>query len=145
METGWIKTVGISFAVLFAGGLLLCLGSTFFVCEKIDIVESLKESAIFAVFPSLVPALTHFVPAVQLPFENVMRDTFGVSPEKAPLLGLSYIMMLVAWVTGSIAIGSIQKSVCIPTVDEVAAFKAHFQSKVAKKDAAEDAQKPKET
>jgi len=108
-------------------------------------MESLKQSAIFAVFPSLVPALTHFVPAVQRPFENVMVTTFGVSPDKAPLLGLSYIMMLVSWVTGAIAIGSIQKSVCIPTVDEVAAFKAHFQSKVVKKDAAEEAQKPKET
>lgn len=145
METGWIKTVAIAFAVLFVGGLLLCLGSTFFVCEKIDIMESLKEAAIFAVFPSLVPALTYFVPAIRLPFENVMRDTFGVSPEKAPLLGLSYIMMLVSWVTGAIAIGSIQKSVCIPTVDEVAAFKAHFQSKVAKKDSAEEDQRPTQT
>ena len=142
METKWILAVGVAFVVLFAGGLLLCLGSTFFMCEKIDIMASLKESALFAVFPSLVPIVTHFAPAVLSPFENVLRDTFGVSPEKTHALGLGYIMMLVAWVTGAQAVGSIRKTVCIPTVDEVAAFKAHFQSKTAKNDAKEEARKP---
>jgi hypothetical protein len=141
MEVKWIVAVGVSFLVLFAGGLILCLGSTFFMCEKIDIMASLKESALFAVFPALVPILTHFVPTVLAPFENVLRDTFGVSPEKAPILGLGYIMMLVAWITGARAVGEIQKAVCIPTVDEVAAFKAHFQSKAAKSDAKEEARK----
>jgi len=145
METKWILTMGISFLVLFVAGVILCLASTFFMCEKIDIMESLKESALFAVFPSLVPALTYFIPSVLHPFENVLRDTFGVSPEKAPMLGLGYIMMLISWVTGARAVGSIQKTVCIPTVDEVAAFKAHFQKKVAVKDADEEKRKTTQT
>lgn len=143
METKWVLVVGISFAVLFVGGMIMCFASTFFMCEKVDIMASLKESALFALFPALVPALTNFVPAVLRPFQNVLHDTFGVAEEKAPMLALGYIMMLVSWVTGSQAVGSIQKTVCIPTVDEVAAFKAYFQSKVAKKDAAEEAHKPK--
>ena len=138
----WIVSVGVGFAVLFSGGLLLCLASTFFMCEKINIVESLKESALFAVFPALVPILTHFVPAVQRPFENVLRDTFGVT-EKADVLALGYLMMLVAWVSGARVVSSIQTTVCIPTVDEVAAFKTYFQNKSAKKDAAEASKKPK--
>jgi hypothetical protein len=145
METKWILTMGISFLVLFAAGVILCLASTFFMCEKIDIIESLKESALFAVFPSLVPALTYFVPTILRPFENVLRDTFGVTPDKAPILGLGYIMMLVAWITGARAVGSIQKTVCIPTVDEVAAFKAHFQKKAAKGDADEEKRKTTQT
>ena len=140
----WIVSAGVGFLVLFVGGLLLCLASTFFMCEKINIVESLKESALFAVFPALVPILTHFVPAIQRPFENVLRNTFGVS-EKADVLALGYLMMLVAWVSGSRVVGSIQTTVCIPTVDEVAAFKTYFQNKAAKKYAAEEAQKPKQT
>jgi hypothetical protein len=52
----------------------------------------------------------------------------------APVLGLGYVMMLIAWITGAQAIGSIQKTVCIPTVDEVAAFKTYFKNKEAAKD-----------
>jgi len=42
--------------------------------------------------------------------------------------------MLVSWVSGARTVGAIQKAVCIPTIDEVAAFKAHFQKKAAKGD-----------
>ena len=53
--------------------------------------------------------------------------------------------MIIYGSTGARAVGSIQKTVCIPTVDEVAAFKAHFQKKVAVSDADEEKRKPKQT
>lgn len=140
----WIVSTGVAFAVLFVGGMFLCIASTFFMCEKIDISESIKESALFAVFPALVPILTHFVPAVQRPFENVIRNTFGVS-ENANVLALGYIMMLVAWVSGSRVVASIQTTVCIPTVDEVASFKTYFQNKAARGDSAEASRNAKQT
>ena len=137
MNTQWILTASIAFGVLFVAGVIMCLAGTFFFCEMIDIVASMKEAAYFALWPALFSILCYFVPAIVRPFENVLRDTFGVSPSMAPVLGLGYVMMLIAWITGAQAIGSIQKTVCIPTVDEVAAFKAYFQNKAVAKDADE--------
>jgi hypothetical protein len=137
MNTQWILTASIAFGVLFVAGVVMCLAGTFFYCETVNIVESMKEGAYFALWPALFSVLCHFVPAIVRPFENVLRDTFGVSPTMAPVLGLGYVMMLIAWITGAQAIGSIQKTVCIPTVDEVAAFKTYFQNKAAAKDADE--------
>jgi hypothetical protein len=137
MNTQWILTTSIAFGVLFVAGVIMCLAGTSLYCQMVDIVESLKQAAYFALWPALVSILAHFVPAIVRPFENVLRDTFGVSPTMAPVLGMGYVMMLVAWITGAQAIGSIQKTVCIPTVDEVAAFKTYFQNKAASKDADE--------
>lgn len=143
METKWAVTVAVSYLVLLLGGTLMGVGLTFFTCQKIGIVESLKEAAIFAVVPALVPALMKFVPRVREPFENVLRDVLGVAPEKAPMLAMGYVMMLLAWIMGARAVGNVQKAVCIPTPDEVAEFKAHFQKKAAAGDA-KDAKRDKE-
>lgn len=43
-------------------------------------------------------------------------------------------MMLLAWITGARLVTNITKDVCIPTPDEVAEFKQHFQKKQAQKD-----------
>lgn len=134
METSWIKSVGFAYVVLLVAGTIICMAFTFFTCEKTGFVESLKEGAIFAVPSSLVPALVHYVPAVSRPFENVLRDTFRVPADKAPMLGVGYIMMLIAWIMGARMVGNIRKAVCIPTPDEVAEFKAHLQKKVAKEE-----------
>lgn len=75
------------------------------------------------------------MPRTTQPFVNVLRDTFGVAPEKAPLLGQAYLMMLLAWITGSRLVTNITKAVCLPTPDEVAEFKKSFQKKQAQKDA----------
>lgn len=143
MDTSWVKSVGISYAVLLVVGTLICLGFTFFTCEKTGFLESLKEGAIFAVPPALVPVLVHYVPRVSQPFENVLRDTFRVPEDKAPMLGVAYIMMLIAWIMGARAVGSIRKSVCIPTPDEVAEFKAKLQKKVVEADKKEEKQATK--
>jgi hypothetical protein len=138
METTWIKSVGYSYALLLVAGTIICVAFTFFTCQKTGFLESLKEGAIFAVPSSLIPALVHYVPAVSRPFENVLRDYLYVPPEKAPMLGVGYIMMLIAWIMGARMIGSIQKAVCIPTPDEVAEFKARLQKKVAKEEQKEE-------
>jgi hypothetical protein len=107
---------------------------TFFKCEKVSIVDSALESLLFAAFPSLVPVLAFYVPSTVQPFINVLQDTFGVTPERAPMLGMGYLMMLVAWVSGSQTVGRITAKVCVPTVDEVAEFKRRIQNKQAQKD-----------
>ena len=132
------KPIGISFAVLTAAGTLLCLAFTFFTCQKTGFLESLKEGAIFAIPSSLIPGVVQVLPIVSRPFENVLRDYLYVPPEKAPMLGVGYIMMLIAWIMGARMIGSIQKAVCIPTPDEVAEFKARLQKKVAKEEQKEE-------
>lgn len=132
------KPVGISYAVLAGAGTLLCVAFTFFTCGKIGWLDSLLEGLVFAIPSSLVPLVVQIVPFVSRPFENVLRDTFRVPEEKAPMLGVGYIMMLIAWIMGARMIGSIQKTVCIPTPDEVAEFKAHLQKKVAKEEAKEE-------
>ena len=132
------KPVGIAYGVLLVAGLLICIAFTFFTCEKVGVLESLKEGAIFAIPGGLIPLLVQVVPAVGRPFENVLRDTFGVAPDKASVLGTAYLMMLVSWIMGARAVGNIRKSVCIPTPDEVAEFKARLQKKVAKEEAKEE-------
>ena len=132
------KPVGSAYGVLLVAGLLICSAFTFFTCEKVGVLESLKEGAIFAIPGGLIPLLVQVVPAVGRPFENVLRDTFGVAPDKAPVLGTAYLMMLVSWIMGARAVGNIRKSVCIPTPDEVAEFKARLQKKVAKEEAKEE-------
>lgn len=132
------KPVGLAYGVLLIAGTLICIAFTFFTCQKVGIVDSLKEGAVFAVPGALIPALVQYVPAVGRPFENVLRDTLGVSPEQAPMLGTAYLMMLVSWIMGARAVGNIRKSVCIPTPDEVAEFKARLQKKVAKEEAKEE-------
>lgn len=131
------KHSGMALAALFAVGTGVALLTTYMSCEKTNLGESALQGILFAVVPSSVPLLSHYVPRVTQPFENVLRDTFGVAPEKAPMLGQAYLMMLLAWVMIARLVGSISKSVCIPTPDEVAQFKARFQKKQAKKDADE--------
>jgi hypothetical protein len=87
METSWLKTTGIAFGALFVAGVALALGIPFFQCEKVDATAALWEGAIFASLPSVVPPLAHYVPRVVQPFIHVLQDTFGVPPEKAPMMG----------------------------------------------------------
>lgn len=132
------KPIAIGYGVLLVAGTLICIAFTFFTCEKVGVLESLKQGAIFAIPGGLVPVLVQVVPAVGRPFENVLRDTFGVAADKAPMLGTAYLMMLVSWIMGARAVGNIRKTVCIPTPDEVAEFKAHLQKKVAKEEKKEE-------
>lgn len=145
METKWLLEIGVSFLVLFVGGMAMCFAITFYMCQKVGVVESVRESALFAMFPALVPGIVHFVPIILLPFENVLRDSFGVAPEKAGYLGMGYIMMLLSWITGARLVGTIQKAVCVPTVDEVTEFKKHFQKKAAATEAQEEARSKTKT
>lgn len=117
----------------------MCFAITFYICQKVGIKESMRESALFAMFPAIIPGIAYFFPIMVIPFENVIRDTFGVPAEKAPMIGLGYIMMLAAWITGARLVGAIQKAVCVPTVDEVTEFKKHFQKKAAKTEEQEEA------
>lgn len=137
MESSWAKHTGLALGALVAAGTVIAMITTFVQCEKVDLTQSLWEGAVFGSLPSVVPALAHFVPRAIAPFENVLRDTFGVPPEKAPMLGQGYVMMLLAWIMASRMVTSINKTVCIPTPDEVAEFKKHFQVKQATKDADE--------
>ena len=137
----WITRTLIAYGVLFAAGFVACLLVPFLSCEKLDALPALIEGAIFALPPALVSVLERFVPAAIAPFVNVVRDTFGVDPEKAPAIGLGYVMMLVAWVMGTRMVTRINKQVCIPTVDEVAEFRKNLQNRVAKQDVKEEKSK----
>ena len=139
----WISRTLIAYGVLFAAGFVICLLVPFLSCEKFDALTALTEGALFGFPPALVSVLERFVPAAIAPFVNVVRDTFGVDPEKAPMIGLGYVMMLVAWVMGTRMVTRINKMVCIPTVDEVAEFRKNLQNRVAKQDAKEEASKKK--
>lgn len=133
----WVKHTGMALGALTAAGAVIAMITTFVQCEKVDITQSLWEGFVFGSVPSIVPAVARYLPSVIAPFVNVLRDTFGVSPEKAPILGQGYVMMLLAWIMASRMVTSIHKTVCVPTPDEVAEFKKHFQVKQVEKDADE--------
>lgn len=138
------KKLGLSllavFAVLMISGTIISILSSQLQCSKRNLSESLKQGSISAVFPSLVYGLSAFFDIVRHPFSSTI-ESFGVDGEKSTIIGVGYLVMLASWITTVWNIHNTEKAVCKPDEAEMTDFKNKLLADLAKKQAAEEANK----
>ncbi len=132
----WAYSIAAVYVFLFFCGWLISWLSGFLQCGKTGIGENAKQGAIWASYPTGVYALATYIDRVRNPFVNTLSG-FGVPVSVKDTIGVGYLVMLSIWIATVWNIHNTTKSVCNPSVDEMASFKKNLLKKL------EDEQKEK--
>lgn len=130
------KSVGAVYGILFATGLVISLLSTQLQCSKLSFSVAALEGAKFGVLPTLLYALTYFE-VVRKPFIDFFVAR-GLG-DSAGVLGIGYLVMLGAWVSGVWNVHNSETQTCVASVSEMTEFKDKLMKELAQKQAEEEA------
>ncbi len=140
----WLSSVGAVYVFTFFSGWLISWISGYMNCSKSNVGENAKQGAIWGAYPTIVYALSTYFERVRSPFVNTL-SSFGVSENIKEVVGVGYLLMLSVWIGTVWNIHNTTKAVCVPSVDEMSAFKTNLINKLKKKQEEEEAEKQKKT
>ncbi len=133
----WSLSIGAVFGILYVTGLLLSALSGYLQCSKAVWGESAKQGAIWAVYPTIIYAVGSYFTVVRQPFTNTFLR-FNVFEDKAPILAVGYLVMLMIWITSSMMINNIKNVACNPDVVEMSQFKQKLLAELQQKQKEEE-------
>lgn len=139
-----MKSILAVYVFTFFSGWFISWISGYMNCSKSNVGENVKQGAIWATYPTIVYALSTYFERVRTPFVNTLSG-FGVPENIKEVIGVGYLVMLSVWIGTVWNIHNTTKAVCVPTVDEMSAFKSNLISKLKKKQEEEEAEKKKKT
>lgn len=131
----WGFSVVAVFGILFVTGFILTLLATQFQCSKIDTAQSATEGAIFGGINAIFYAALTYFSFMRAPFSNTL-SSFGIYPDKAEVVGVGYVIMLLSWILTVRLIYSSEDVVCKPDVKEMNEFKEKLMKELEEKQAA---------
>ena len=118
--------------ILFFSGFIISIISSQIQCSKIDAVVSLKQGFNAIGVPIFVYAIATYFPRVRSDFASTL-ESFGVSKDASHMYGVGYITMLAFWISTIYNINNTEQAACVPSVDEMSAFKKKLMDELAKK------------
>jgi len=126
------------FAVLGVAGVIISVLSSQLQCSKRNVSESFKQGFISAAGPTLFYAAAAFSELVRNPFSNTL-SSFGLPADKADIVGVGYIIMIIFWVTSVWNIHVTEATVCSPDLKEMSEFKKKLLAELHQKEIAKEA------
>jgi hypothetical protein len=133
----WIMSILAVYGVLFISGVVISLLSSQLQCSKINWLVSVQQGAIWASIPSLFYGVTTYLEVVRNWF-TVPLQSFGVPQEKAPVIGVGYVVMLFTWMMTVWNIHNTEKTACNPDAKEMTEFKKKLMAELDAKQEAEE-------
>lgn len=130
------KSLGAVYGILFATGVVISLLSTQLQCSKISFSVAALEGAKFGIIPTILYGLTYFE-VVRKPFIDFFVAR-GLG-DSASILGIGYLIMLGAWVSGVWNVHNSEIATCVASTSEMTEFKDKLMKELAEKQAAEEA------
>jgi hypothetical protein len=125
------------YGVLFVSGVIISLLSSQLTCSKINWAVSAQQGAIWASIPTLFYGVTTYLEVVRNWF-TVPLQTFGVPQDKAPTIGVGYVVMLFTWMMTVWNINNTEKKACNPDAKEMTEFKKKLMAELDAKQQAEE-------
>lgn len=133
----WAFSIISVYGVLLITGVILSLLSSQLNCSKINWVVSAQQGAIWASAPTLFYAITTYFEVVRNWFANPLKS-FGVPEDKASIIGVGYVVMLITWVMTVSNIHNTEKVACTSDVKEMTEFKKKLMAELQAKQEAEE-------
>ena len=125
------------FGTLFIAGTVVSLLSSQLQCSKINWAVSAQQGAIWASLPTLFYGITTYFEVVRNWFA-IPLQSFGVPEDKAPMLGVGYVVMLITWIMTVWNIHNTEKVACNPDDKEMTEFKQKLMAELQAKQEAEE-------
>jgi hypothetical protein len=127
------------FFLLFGVGLSSLV--TFNSCSKTDTTVHFRQSAFWALYPTIAYIVVRSLEILRVQFDKFYRgiDTSEGGIQRAGWISVGYVMMISS-LAGLYAMMDYSiEGVCIPTIDEATAFRQDMLAAQAKKAAAQEA------
>lgn len=121
------------YAVLYIVGLVISILSSQLQCSKISWTTSAQQGAIWAAYPTGLYALATYFEFVRRPFSNTLLS-FGLPEDKAEVIGVGYLVMLIGWIATVWNIHNTEKVACNPDVKEMTEFKQKLIAELQQKE-----------
>ena len=133
----WLISILAVYGILFISGVVISVLSSQLQCSKINWTVSAQQGAIWASIPSVFYGITTYFEVVRSWFANPLK-TFGIPEDKAQVVGVGYVVMLLTWVMTVWNIHNTEQAACNPDVQEMTAFKRKLMTELQEKQQAEE-------
>jgi hypothetical protein len=133
----WAYSLVAVYGVLFISGVLISLLSSQLNCSKLNWAVSAQQGAIWASLPTLFYGVTTYFEFIRNWF-SIPLQSFGVPEDKAPMLGVGYVVMLFTWIMTVWNIHNTEKVACTPDAKEMTEFKQKLMAELQAKQEAEE-------
>ncbi len=133
----WLMSLLTVYGVLFISGAIISLLSSQLNCSKVNWTVSTQQGAIWAFIPTLFYGVTTYFEVVRNWFA-VPLQSFGIPQEKAPIIGVGYVVMLFTWMMTVWNIHNTEKVACNPDVNEMNQFRQRLMAELQEKQEAEE-------
>lgn len=133
----WGLSILAVFGVLYIVGFVISILSSQLQCSKISWGTSAAQAGIWAAPASGVYALATYFEAVRKPFSNTLVS-FGLPQDKADIIGVGYLVMLVTWISTVWNIHNTEKVACNSDAKEMTEFKQKLLAELQAKQEAEE-------
>lgn len=132
-------------AVLFIIGFCISLLISFLCCSKVSPTISAKYGAIWMSLPTALFAVANYFDSVRHVFSSVLQSSFGLTEDKAQIVGVGYLMMLGSWIMTTYIIHGTESDVCKPSIDEMKEFQDKLMKELKQKEAEKEENEKKPT
>ena len=133
----WGLSILAVFAILYVVGLLISILSSQLQCSKISWGTSAAQAGIWAAPATGVYALATYFEVIRKPFSNTLV-MFGLPQDKADIIGIGYLVMLVTWISTVWNIHNTEKAACNSDAKEMTEFKQKLLAELQSKQEAEE-------
>lgn len=133
----WMFSLLAVYGTLFISGIIISLLSSQLQCSKINWTVSTQQGAIWATVPTIFYGVTTYFEVVRNWFA-VPLQSFGIPEDKAPMLGVGYVVMLFTWMMTVWNIHNTEKIACTPDISEMTEFKKKLMADLEAKQQAEE-------
>ncbi len=133
----WAYSMLAVYGVLLIAGIIVSILSSQLQCSKINWTVSLQQGAIWASLPTIFYGITTYFEVVRNWFSNPLQS-FGVPQDKAPIIGVGYVVMLITWIMTVWNIHNTEKVACNPDLKEMTEFKKKLMAELQAKQETEE-------
>lgn len=133
----WAYSMLAVYGVLLIAGIIVSILSSQLQCSKINWTVSLQQGAIWASLPTIFYGITTYFEVVRNWFSNPLQS-FGVPQDKAPTIGVGYVVMLITWIMTVWNIHNTEKVACNPDLKEMTEFKKKLMAELQAKQETEE-------
>ncbi len=133
----WGASILAVFGILYIVGFCISILSSQLQCSKISWGTSAAQAGIWAAPASGIYALATYFEAVRKPFSTTLM-MFGLAQDKADIIGVGYLVMLMTWISTVWNIHNTEKAACNPDTREMTEFKQKLLAELQSKQEAEE-------
>jgi hypothetical protein len=133
----WAYSLVAVYGVLFISGVVISLLSSQLHCSKLNWAVSAQQGAIWASIPTLFYGVTTYFEVIRNWFA-IPLQSFGIPEDKAPMLGVGYVVMLFTWIMTVWNIHNTEKVACNPDAKEMTEFKQKLMAELQAKQETEE-------